>query len=135
MLTTLGLISAGGAIAIKLGSSAWAKYKVERQMRIQGELPLFDLVVLEIATTPRDPADDPAVLVQIREILTGLNHRKYAADGADPNSPVIVYAAKLPADQQPTAMRAAQRLSDGTDPWLASVGATMLARVREGTHF
>ena len=92
--------------------------------------PLFDLVLLEIATTPaKDSDDDPDVLAEIRTTLTHLNRQSYADEFWGLDKQLVEYYGRLPVKLRPTMRRALIRLLESGDPWLEVVAAKACANL------
>jgi hypothetical protein len=122
MLTSTALVYAGGIAAITFVSSVWTKYKMAKRARREGVLPLFDLVQLEIATTPH--ADETSdVLTEIRETLQHLNRRRFAEEVWGLDEQLATYYSRLPDALQPTMHGVLLRFIQSNDRWLQIVGA------------
>lgn len=120
---------AGGILAITFTSRALARIKIERRTRRDAELPLFSAVALEIATTPRESADDADVMAEIRATLTHLNRRRYADEARRLPVQLKEYTGNLPLPLRPTVNHVAVRLIESHDPWLAVIGAGTAAEL------
>ena len=131
MLSQSGMVWIGGILTITFVSRAWGRYKVEQRARVEGELPLFDLALLEIAVTARETDDDPAVLDEIRETLIHLNRRKFAAEALDLHAQLARFAQGLAEPRRPAVFHVAIRMIESGDPWLQTIGASTAAELGE----
>jgi len=125
-----GLIYGGGLATIYFVSRVWAKFKMDAATRRKQNIPLFDAVLLEIATTPpKDSAEDPDVLAEIRETLAHLNCQSYAEEFWGLDKQLVEYYSRLPVSSRPTMRAALIRLLRSEDRWLEVVGARSCANL------
>jgi hypothetical protein len=133
MLTTTGLLYAGGMAGIIFVSRVWTKYKLDARAKHEETLPLFDLVQLEIATTSQ--ADDDAdVLAEIRETFTRLNRRRFATEVWALDTQLAKYYARLPNQSRQTMRCVLLRFIQSEDGWLQIVGAKTSAALSLREH-
>ncbi|HEY3328798.1 MAG TPA: hypothetical protein VGK19_02160 [Capsulimonadaceae bacterium] len=128
MITTTGIIYAVGLAGITFYSRVLLNYKRQKRARTEAELPLFDLVALEIATTPqRGSNDDGDVLTEMRETFQHLNRRRFAPEVWELDAQLAVYYNQVPEASRPTIRRALVRLIESEDSWMRIVGAKTAA--------
>lgn len=122
MLTATGVIYAVGIAAIPFVSRVYAKYRIAKKAEREEALALFDAVELEIATTAR-ANEDADILAEIRDALTHLNRRRFAAQVWEIDTQLAVYYGRLPQDKRDTMEAALARMIESRDRWLQVIGA------------
>jgi len=119
-----------GLAAIPFIARVITRIRFDRKARREADLPLFDLVALEVATTPKPGGDDDGdVLAEVRETLTHLNRRMYAQDVWRLPDNLCAYYHNLPSAQKPTMERGICRLIGTDDRWLILIGATTAGKL------
>jgi hypothetical protein len=121
MITTTRFIYVLGGIGIPAAVRFWVKAKHARREKVEGVLPLFDSVALEIAMTPK-PHEDVDVLAEMRGTLVLLNQRTFASEFWNLDDQLVKYYDQVPEASQPTVKAAVVRLIESQDRWLQSVG-------------
>lgn len=127
-LTSRGFITAVGIAAIYFASRIWARAKFSAIAKRKFTTPLFDVVALEIATTPtREGESDPAVLEDIRQTFKHLNRQSFAEEFWSLDKQLTAYYEKLPVGCRATMRASMIKMLDSGDRWLQVVAAKTCA--------
>ena len=130
MINYQTLIYVGGLVVITSVGRIWAKAKVSAREKKKHTTPLYDAVLLEIATTPvKGEDDDPDVLAEVRATLAHLNRQSFADEFWGLDKQLVPYYGRLPVKSRPTMRRALVRLLESGDHWLEVVAARTCANL------
>ena len=121
MITSTRLIYILGAAGIPAAVRFWVKAKNARREKLEGVLPLFDAVALEIAMT-RQAGEDSDVLAEMRGTFDLLNQRTFASEFWNLDEQLVKYYSQVPDASKPTVQAAIIRMIESQDRWLQSVG-------------
>jgi hypothetical protein len=115
---------AGAAMLARI----WVRFRRNLSERRNYKRPIFDLVALEVAMTPRsEDGDDPDVLAEMRDTLAHLNRGSFAQEFAELDKQLVLYYQRLPASSAPTMRQGMLRLLACDDRWLRLLAARTCA--------